>query len=58
MQNRALSLLRRDSVAYADIIYPILRGECDILQADEDGVVVLDKPSGFLFVKLFVQPEE
>ena len=52
MQNRALSLLRRDSVAYADIIYPILRGECDILQADEDGVVVLDKPSGFLFVKL------
>ncbi|MBQ6646257.1 MAG: GNAT family N-acetyltransferase [Clostridia bacterium] len=52
MQHRALSLLRRDSVAYADIIYPILRGDCDIIQADEDGVVVFDKPSGFLFVKL------
>lgn len=52
MQHRALSLLRRDSVAYADIIYPILRGDCDIIQADEDGVVVFDRPSGFLFVKL------
>lgn len=52
MQHRALSLLRRDSVAYADIIYPILRGNCDIIQADEDGVVVFDRPSGFLFVKL------
>lgn len=52
MQNKALSLLRRDSVAYQDIIFPIQRGECDILQADEDGVVVFDKPSSFLFVKL------
>lgn len=52
MRNQALSLLRRDSVAYADMIFPILRGDCDILQADEDGVVVFDRPSGFLFVKL------
>ena len=52
MLNTALSLLRRDSVAYADMIYPILRGECDIIQADEDGVVVFDKPSAFLFAKL------
>ncbi len=52
MKNTALSLLRRDSVAYADIIFPILRGDCDIIQADEDGVVVFDRPSAFLFVKL------
>ena len=52
MLNKALSLLRRDNVAYADMIYPILRGEVDSLQADEDGVVLLDKPSGFLFAKL------
>ncbi len=52
MQNRALELLRRDSVAYADMIFPITRGECNILQADEDGVVLFDRFSGFLFAKL------
>ncbi len=52
MQNKALSLLRRDHVAYADMIFPVLRGDCDILQADEDGVMVFDRPSSFLFVKL------
>ena len=52
MQNKALTLLRRDHVAYADMIFPVLRGDCDILQADEDGVMVFDRPSSFLFVKL------
>ena len=52
MRDTALSLLRRDSVAYMDMIYPILRGESDIIQADEDGQVVFDRPSGLVFANL------
>ena len=52
MRDTALSLLRRDSVAYMDMIYPILRGDCDIIQADEDGQVIFDRPSAFVFANL------
>ena len=52
MRETALSLLRRDSVAYMDMIYPILRGESDIIQADEDGQVVFDRPSSLVFANL------
>ena len=52
MNQQALSLLRRDSVANADMIYPILRGTARILQADEDGVILIDEPSALCFADL------
>ncbi len=52
MKDQVLSLLRRDKVAFMDMIYPVERGDCDIIQADEDGQIVYDRPSGLLFANL------
>lgn len=52
MKQQALTLLRRDRVAFMDMIFPVERGECDIIQADEDGQIVFDHPSGLLFANL------
>ena len=48
----ALSLLRRDTVSNADMIYPLQRGQTDILKADEDGVLFIDKVSRICFAAL------
>ena len=52
MLHTALSLLRRDPVSNADMIYPLQRGEVDILKADEDGVLFIDKVSKLCFANL------
>ena len=52
MIHAALSLLRRDPVSNADMIYPLQRGEVDILKADEDGVLFIDKVSRLCFAML------
>ncbi len=52
MLQQALTILRRDKIAYADMIYPVLRGDCEVMQADEDGVVLFDRPSALVFANL------
>lgn len=52
MVHAALSLLRRDPVSNADMIYPLQRGETDILKADEDGVLFIDRVSRICFASL------
>ena len=52
MIHAALSLLRRDPVSNADMIYPLQRGDVDILKADEDGVLFIDKVSRICFADL------
>lgn len=52
MVQQALTLLKRNSVDNADMIYPLLRGEAEVLKADEDGVMIVDHPSGLCFASL------
>ena len=49
MEHKALSLLRRDKVGFADMCYPIERGTAQILYAEEDGVTLIDTVSGLCF---------
>ena len=53
MKDQVLSLLRRDKVAFMDMIYPVERGDCDIIQADEDGQIV-DAYGGQIYVVFFI----